>query len=107
MRENVECSFCGTQTNRQPAGDGCHACSKGTMKLYDSDASQHYPYDIACYEAEADQYRDETVYENFQEAKRAALQRLKLQQDDILKRIAVVEKTHKQNCKEIRNPFNT
>jgi hypothetical protein len=28
----VRCSHCGTETTRQPEGDGCHACSRGVMR---------------------------------------------------------------------------
>ncbi|MBD9674942.1 hypothetical protein IB275_30475 [Pseudomonas sp. PDM21] len=28
----TRCSYCGTETNNQPSGDGCHTCLKGIMK---------------------------------------------------------------------------
>jgi len=28
----TECDFCRIVSTRQPAGDGCHSCSNGTMK---------------------------------------------------------------------------
>ena len=77
------------------------------IKLYDSDAIGYSKHDLAFYEDDGNSYRDHTVYENFKEAKHAALQKLKLQQEDIQKRIAIVEETHEWNCNEVQNPFNT
>lgn len=31
-RALVRCSYCGSETTNQPAGDGCHACSRGIMQ---------------------------------------------------------------------------
>lgn len=28
----TKCTHCGIETNNQPAGDGCHACCRGTMR---------------------------------------------------------------------------
>lgn len=30
--KTVKCTACGTETDRQPEGDGCHSCSRGYMK---------------------------------------------------------------------------
>jgi len=32
MYQETKCSNCGTTTNKQPAGDGCHSCQRGTME---------------------------------------------------------------------------
>jgi len=31
----TKCSHCGVETNNQPVGDGCHACSQGCMEEVD------------------------------------------------------------------------
>lgn len=41
--ERTKCTYCGTETETQPVGDGCHACSRGTMAPVNDEQFDYRP----------------------------------------------------------------